>query len=81
MANNDGGQGRVIANVPYYPISVIVYKTPQHIRTVLYHGPITASRNGLEARVGVTVGCHKNEDEHKEYHGRISCRHLRKSIS
>jgi len=66
MANNDGVQRWVIANVPYYPISVIAYKNFQRIRTELYHGPVTARRNGLEARIGVTVGCYESNDEHKE---------------
>ena len=64
MANNDGGQGWVVANVPYDPISAIARRDIQYIRTVLYQSPVTACRNGLEARVGIAVGCDGCGDEH-----------------
>ena len=82
MTNNDGGQGWIITNVPYDPVSVIVCKAPQQpIRTMLYHSPVTTSRDWLEARVGVAVGCDERDDEHQGRHGRISFTYVRKPTS
>jgi len=82
MANDDGSQGGIVTNIPYDFASVIVYKTAhQQIRTVLYKGSVTAGRNGLEARVGVTVGWDERDDENQDLHDYISFTYLRKSMS
>jgi len=72
MANNDGGQGWVVANIPYDLISVIMHRAAQRTRTVLYDPPVTASCDGLEARVGITVGCDESGNENEDSRGRIS---------
>jgi len=64
MANNDGGQGWVVANIPYDHILAIARRTAKYIRTELRYSPVTARRNGLEARVGIAVGCDECDDEH-----------------
>lgn len=63
MANNDGFQGWIVANVPYDPILAIARRTVHYIRTVLLYSPVTACLNGPEARVGITVGCNECDDE------------------
>ena len=66
VANNDGGQGWIIANIPYEFTSVIAPRPIQlQIRTELHNGSVTTSRDGLEARVGVTVGCSKRRMRRK----------------
>jgi len=80
MANNDGGQGWVVANVPYDLVSVIKCKTDQRIRTMLYESPVTPSSYGLESRVGFTVVCDENNGENKTSRG-VPFAHLHKSMS
>jgi len=82
MANNDGGQGGIIANIPYDPISVIVCKaTHQDIHTILHHSPVTTSRDWQEARVRMAVGCDERDNEHQYCHAWTFFTHPRKSTS
>ena len=81
MANNDGGQGWIVANIPYDLISVITDKAAQRTRTKLYEPSVTTSRDWLEARVGITVGCGESGGENKGSRSGISFTHLHKSMS
>jgi hypothetical protein len=66
VANDDGGQGWIIANIPYKLTSVIAPKPIQlQIRTELHNGSVTTSRDGLEARVDITVRCGKRKTRRK----------------
>jgi len=81
MANNDGGQGWIIANIPCDSVSVVVHKAAQRTHTELYEPSITASRDGPEAGVGVTVDCGESDSENKDSRSRISFTHLHRSRS
>ena len=73
MTNNDSIQGRIVANVPFDLVSVIIYKiTQRQIHTKLYEGSVTASSGGLEARIGVTVVCGEHGDENEDSSAGIS---------
>jgi len=81
MANNDGGQGWIVANIPYDLVSVIVHRAAQRTHTELYERSVTAGRDGPETRVGLTVGCGESDGENKVRCGRIPFAHLHKSMS
>ena len=81
MANNDGGQGWIIANIPYDVVSVIMHKAAQRTRTELHEPSVTTSGDGPEARVGVAVGCGESDGENKNSRSRISFTHLHKTMS
>jgi len=74
MANNDGGQGWIVANIPYDLVSVIKHSTTQRTHTELYEPSVTAGRDGPKARVGVTVGCCESDGENKDSRDRTPFR-------
>ena len=80
MANNDGGQGWIVANIPYDLVSVIVHGATQRTHTELYNSSVTASRDGTEARVGFTVGCGESDGKNRDGHS-IPFAYLHKSMS
>jgi len=74
MTNDDGGQGWIVANIPCDLDSVVMHKAAQRTHTELHEPSVTASRDGPEARVSVTVGCGGSDRENQDSSGRISFR-------